>query len=340
MRRPHRSPRLATLCLQGNTANSTKDNPERSTILNEAIARLYNHRDWHPLDALVLPGGYFRLSRTLGALSFEERKQQVEREHFASVVRACLARLRSRSPKMRLLVGVMATARHKAERTEQACIAFDATGVIGLARKIFPTSAETVGRRYMSPCLDDFAAKERFVALPNGSVALLNSCYDMFGAADAFSSFSARRSAIRAVRRGTDHITHRDPEFRSIRDTALASWNALLAEQRPDVLLASIHAFERPGLDGYWQRHGIARASARFGGALALGAAHFLESLPSEGSPLAAFAVPKAALAAGVNRRAYPLAPRRILRWTTKAGAPALLRLFETSSRDSIEPGR
>lgn len=340
MRRPHRSPRLATLCLQGNTADSTKSNPQRSAILGEAIARLCEQPDWHPLDALLLPGGFFRLSRTLGALSFEQRKQQVEREHFASAVKVHLTRLQSLSPKVRLVVGVMATARHKAERTEQACIAFDVTGVVGLARKMFPTSSETAGRRYMSPCLDDFSAKERFIALPNGSVALLNSCYDMFGAADAFSSSSTRRTAIRALRRGTDHLTHRDPDFRSTRDTALSRWNTLLAEHRPDVLLASIHAFERPGLDGYWQRHGIARASARFGGALVLGAAHFLDGLPGEGSTLAAWGVPKSALSAGVSRRAYPLPPRHILRWTTKAKASAVLRLFKPTSRTAVVPGR
>jgi hypothetical protein len=248
--------------------------------------------------------------------------------------------VKSLSPKVRLVVGVMATARHKAERTEQACIAFDVTGVVGLARKMFPTSSETAGRRYMSPCLDDFSAKERFIALPNGSVALLNSCYDMFGAADAFSSSSTRRTAIRALRRGTDHLTHRDPDFRSTRDTALSRWNTLLAEHRPDVLLASIHAFERPGLDGYWQRHGIARASARFGGALVLGAAHFLDGLPGEGSTLAAWGVPKSALSAGVSRRAYPLPPRHILRWTTKAKASAVLRLFKPTSRTAVVPGR
>src|SRR3954471_17478530 len=116
MRRPHRSPRLATLCLQGNTAASTKSNPQRSAILAEVITRLCEQPEWHPLDALVLPGGYFRLSRALGALGFEQRRQQVEREPFVSAIKVDLRRLQSLSPDMRLVVGVMATARHKAER--------------------------------------------------------------------------------------------------------------------------------------------------------------------------------------------------------------------------------
>jgi hypothetical protein len=81
--------------------------------------------------------------------------------------------------------------------------------------------------------------------------------------------------------------------FRASRDSSFAAWADLVAARAPDVLLATIHAFERPGLDDYWQRHGIAHASAAHGGALAVGAAHFLKSLPEYGSTLAAYGVPK-----------------------------------------------
>lgn len=340
MRRPHRSPRLATLCLQGDTTNSTKGNAGRITILGEVIARLCDQSDWHPLDAILLPGGYFHLSRTLGTRPFEQRKRRIESERFVMAIRENLARLQPLSPKVRLVLGVMATPRHKADRTEQACLAFDATGVIGIARKMFPTSAEMSGRRYMSPCVDDFSARERFIDLPNGSRALLNSCYDMFGTADALSSSHTRRLAIRAIRQGAERLTHRDRDFRSIRDNALSAWNSLLAQQQPDVLLASIHAFARPGLGGYWQRHGIARASAALRGAIALGAAHFLDELPNEGSTLAAAGVPKSALSAGVCRRAHRLAPRRVLGWATNGGTPVLLRLFEPPAPKSSVAGR
>jgi hypothetical protein len=333
MRRPIRSPRLATLCLQGNTADSTKDNPARIAILSEALSHLREQRDWHPLDAVLLPGGYFRLSRTLGALPFEQRKRQLEQEPFASSIGDQLEQLQCLSPGLRLVVGVMATPRHKAERTEQACIAFGREGVIGLARKMFPTTAEGRGRRYMSPCIDDFSSKHRFVTLSNGSLALLNSCYDLFGAADGITTIGSRRLAIRALRQGKNHVTHRDAGFSSVRHLALSAWSSLVTEQQPDVLLASIHAFERPGLDGYWQRHGIARASAGFKGALALGAAHFLERLPDDGSTLAAMGVPRSALSAGVNRRAFSLAAARALAWRTQQGPSILLRLFAARQR-------
>jgi hypothetical protein len=337
MRRPIRSPRLATLCLQGNTANSPKDNPERIAILSEVLFHLRQRDEWHPLDAVLLPGGYFRLSRTLGALPFEQRKRQVEQESFASAIGDQLEQLQSLSPGLRLVLGVMATPRQKAERTEQASIAFGREGVIGLARKMFPTTAETRGRRYMSPCIDDFSSKQRFITLSNGSLALLNSCYDLFGAADGATTMGSRRLAIRALRQGKDHLTHRDEGFGSVRGGALSAWHSLVTELQPDVLMASIHAFERPGLDGYWQRHGIARASAGFKGALAVGAAHFLERLPDEGSTLAAIGVPRSALSAGVNRRAFSLAATRALAWRTKQGTSVLLRLFTALHRG---PGR
>lgn len=102
MRRPTRSPRLATLCLQGDTADSTKSNRERIAILDEVLARLREQAGWHPLDAILLPGGFFRLSRTLGALPFELRKQQLEAEPFISTIRNQLEQLQALSPQVRL----------------------------------------------------------------------------------------------------------------------------------------------------------------------------------------------------------------------------------------------
>ncbi|MFZ5780174.1 MAG: hypothetical protein ACOY4R_08240 [Pseudomonadota bacterium] len=86
MRRPDRSPRLAALCLKANTVGSTKDNAVRSAIFQEVVALLRQHAEWHPLDAIVLPGGFFRLSRALGAAPFVNRKRLVERERFVASI--------------------------------------------------------------------------------------------------------------------------------------------------------------------------------------------------------------------------------------------------------------
>jgi predicted amidohydrolase len=328
MRRPTRSPRLATLCLQGNTAASTKDNVTRTKLLEKAVRFLLQQRAWHPIDALVLPGGFFWLSKSLGATTFERRRALISGERFIPAVTTALEQLQELSPGIRLIAGVMAQPRDKTERTEQAYLAFDRSGLIGAARKMFPTHAESRGRRYMTPFADDYRSSERFVGLPNGSVAALHSCYDLFGTADHGSGGGARRSAIKVLRNKGGRVGEGHEGFRASRDTSLATWADLVAAKAPDVLLATIHAFERPGLDGYWQRHGIARASAAHGGALTIGAAHFLDSLPRDGSTLAAYGVPKRELSAGVSRRAHSLTP---LYSTVVAahGMNALLRVFE-----------
>jgi hypothetical protein len=319
--------------VQGNTAASTKDNTSRVSILEELVSVLLGQPAWHPLDAIVLPGGFFWMSKVLGPTTFERRQALLSRERFTSVVKTALGQLQDLSPDLRLVTGVMARPRDKTERIEQACLAFDTSGLIGAARKIFPTRQESRGRRFMSPFVDDFRSAKRFIDLPNGSLALLHSCYDLFGTADIGTGSNARRAAIRALRHQRIRVLGSDEGFKATRDAGLADWADLVAAQKPDVLLASIHAFERPGLDGYWQRHGIARASAAFSGALTLGAAHFLEGLPSVGSTLAACNVPERALRAGVKRRAYSLAATCSLELTLQQGGKALLRLFEASAR-------
>jgi hypothetical protein len=205
---------------------------------------------------------------------------------------------------------------------------------------MFPTHEESRGRRFMSPVADDYRSSKRFIELANGSIAALHSCYDLFGTADIGTGTGTRRSAIRTLRSSHGRLTENDEDFYTSRDSGIAAWTSLMASKQPDVLLTSIHAFERPGLDGYWQRHGIARASAAFTGAMALGAAHFLECLPTEGSTLAAYRVPKRELTAGVSRRAHSLAAAKIL--PVSAGETrAVLRLFAPPlGKDDSHKGR
>lgn len=333
MRRLIRPARLATLCLQGHPAASTSDNTTRIAILRELLRALQANARWHPIDAIVLPGGFFWLTRALGSARFERRTELISQEQFSGPVTATLRALQQLSPALRLIAGVRAQPSDRVERTEQVCVAFDLDGVIGIARKIFPTYNETRGRRFMSPVLEDFRSEERFVALPNGSVALLNSCYDLFGTADLATGRLARRAIIRALRTKRRRLSERDDLFRANRDESLRAFSELVAAKAPDVLLTTIHAFQRAGLDGYWQRHGIARASAGFGGALTVGAAHFLRGLPDAGaSTLSASNVPKRELHAGVSRRAHALAPLFSAPLTT-SGANGLLRVFQAKPK-------
>ena len=218
MRRPTRSPRLATLCLQGNTAISTKDNAARVPLLKRVVHVLRQERAWHPIDALVLPGGFFWLSRSLGATTFDRRRSLIAAERFVPAITTALEELKELSPGIRLVTGVMAQPRDRAERTEQACLAFDHTGLVGAARKIFPTHAESRGRRFMTPFVDDYRSSERFVELPNGSLAALHSCYDLFGTADIGSVGGARRAAIRVLRQPEGRLAEGHEGFKARRD--------------------------------------------------------------------------------------------------------------------------
>lgn len=328
MRRLKRPPRVAALCVRGDVAKHYKDNTQRMELLRQLTKELRGLVDWHPIDALVLPGGFFRMKRAFDASTFAERRQKVSSEPFVAAIRQAIRSLQGQSPGIRLVTGVLAPSRDPTERTEQCCLAFDRTGLVAAARKIFPTHKDTSGGRFVSPLVDDFSSQRRFLTLANGSLASANACYDLFGLADKGDS-SSRRAAIRRLLTKERPIKLGNAAFLAVRKACLAAWTRQLEEQQPDVAVATIHRFAYPGTDGYWQRHGIARASAALDGALVVGAAHFLESLPQgTASSLAAYGVGLDHLFAGVARPAKRLAPTKSHLIMGPSEFLGLLRLF------------
>jgi len=121
----------------------------------------------------------------------------------------------------------------------------------------------------------------------------------------------------------------------TVRRRLVAEWRQLLAAQSPDVALTAVHRFQQPGRDIFWQRHGLATASAALGGGLAVGAAFFTDRLPDGrdrwSSPLAACGVPREHLSQGLHRparRFEPIAALTINR-RQKGKLLALVRLFD-----------
>jgi hypothetical protein len=114
----------------------------------------------------------------------------------------------------------------------------------------------------------------------------------------------------------------------------VAEWGQLLANQRVDVVLTAIHRFQQPGRDIFWQRHGLATASAALNGGLAVGAAFFTNRLPDGqnrwSSPLAACGVPREHLSQGLFRRARRFEPIAALTINGRRNGKsrALVRLF------------
>ena len=182
--------------------------------------------------------------------------------------------------------------------------------------------------------IPDFGSPHRIVTLANGSRALLCACYDVFGVAEAIVGPTPRIRYIRylAPDRRYDGA---DAGFVAVRRRLVAAWGQLLTDRRVDVVLTAVHRFQQPGRDIFWQRHGLATASAALGGGLAVGAAFFTDWLPDSqcrwSSPLAACGVPREHLSQGLHRPARRFEPIMALTINGRRnGKPrALVRLFD-----------
>lgn len=336
MRRLIRPPRIAALCVCGDVAKQCQDNTDRIRLLKQLTVDLRQLTHWHPIDAVVLPGGYFRMAKAFGASSFKERRSSVSRERFADAAQCSARNLSQLSPRICLVFGVLAKPKDMSERTEQSCLAFDKTGLVAAARKILPTAQDTSGDRFVSPYVEDYASQRRFIDLANGGRASLGACYDLFLADQAQSASS--RASIRRLLTKEGPVQVGEAAFATLRKSCLAAWKRLLEDERPDVALGCIHRFV-VGTDGYWQRHGLAKASAAIDGGLAVGAAHFRPRLPLAAmSSLASVGVPRTHLTAGLSRKAHRLQPLASHYINGPRGQSGLLRLF-TSTTSSIGKG-
>jgi hypothetical protein len=216
------------------------------------------------------------------------------------------------------------------------CVAFSPYGVVGIGRKVWPADGDTNwdGRPPVVCYPDDFGSPHRVVTLANGSHALLCACYDVFGVAEAIVGPTARTRYIRYLA-PDQRYDGADAGFVAIRRRLVAEWGQLLTNQRVNVVLTAVHRFQQPGRDIFWQRHGLATASAALGGGLAVGAAFFTNRLPDGrdrwSSPLAACGVPREHLSQGLHRPARRFEPIAMLTINGRRnGKPrAFVRLFD-----------
>jgi hypothetical protein len=106
MRRPKRSPRLVTLCVRGRSASEPAMNKRRLALLQQSILQLAEFTNWAPLDALVLPAGYFRIRRYLGDLTHSARLKALARERSLAAVIECCATLEADHPGILIIFGM------------------------------------------------------------------------------------------------------------------------------------------------------------------------------------------------------------------------------------------
>jgi hypothetical protein len=328
MKQRESSPRIVSVCVTGNHAKRAGQNAKRLIVMRTAASAISEAIDFDRLDAVVFPAGFFRLRRSLGHLPGPDRMRRLDASKIGRAAREACVLLEPRSPGVKLVVGVDSWAKVQWEVGDQFAVASDAAGTIGLARKIFPSIGDTVDApRPTVPRLADYGAPERFIDLPSGHRAVLCACYDLLGLAD-HSPGSKRFNALQLLAIDQELRELGDDGFEDWREEALNTWETCLEMEAPRVALVAIHGFKRPGRECYWQRHGIAAASARLRG-LVVGAAHFKSHLPeARRATLAAFKVRRKHLYEGIERKAHILTPEASLSLSC-VGFDVLIRLFE-----------
>jgi len=309
-----------------------RQNQNRAELVAAVVRRIRGQPSWDPIDAVLFPAGFFRLCGWFGPLPADDRLDLANASAELDVCTVAARKLGRRSPGCLIVAGVDTGNSPLRWRGDQMIAAFDATGMIRLARKIFPVDGDTNSHTKPPYLLfrADTNADDRTVRLPNGELAILSACYDAFVFSELAIGPTGKRRAMRYV--GLDDGSYRwiEPDEA---DGLLAMLDMGICELEPTVSLVAIHGFERPGGEVYWQRHGLATSSAALGGALSVGAAHFREKLPhsTEQSPLAAFRVPERQLWMSHHRKGHTFAPldgfEVALPWDKSVRA--LVRLFQ-----------
>lgn len=330
-----RPPRIVSVCVRGRKAVNDRTNHRSLMLLEEVVEALTSRPDWHPIDAVVLPGGFFRLHHNLGPLSFAKRAASILRTPIGRYCQQSATLLAEEFAGIALVVGFDTDPVDSGNYGDQMCVAFQNDAVIGIGRKVFPVEGDVSSYHAPLVCfIEDFGTPARVITLANGSRAMLCACYDVFGLVEPLMGPTARTRYIRHLIVDGRRISDGDPGFRAAREQALSDWMDLQMSKGISVALAAIHRFRRPGRDIFWQRHGIASASASIGG-LCVGAAHFWNALPRPehrwASELAAHNVPQRHLLDAQTRQAHRHPPIGAIRlWLDDPNAPRLLlRLYE-----------
>lgn len=329
MRRSSRSARIASVCLLGKKTVRPKTWPARLHLIDRVIQALSLWQG--PIDALVFPGAYLRTRGFIGHLDHDGRVRALLREQFAGRLAAASEQLEKRSRGAVLVLGCDSAPYRREEMGDHGCLAFKAGQIAGYARKIFPAGGDTTGDYLpIVPTTADYASVHRFVRLANGQRAMLAACYDLFGLTEDRKRPGRRSRHIRWLwHEGAYYGEDEEGPVQELRQSCMRAWHYLLDDQKPELALCAIHGFKEPGLDGYWQRHGIAAASAMLRGGLVVGAAHFWNTLPlPESSTLAARDVSQRYVSLWANRPMESLKPIEAMT-VTSGKLTALVRLFE-----------
>lgn len=322
--------RLVSVNVLGRHTRQPSHLPSRSRLLQWAVEAIVQ-AGWTRLSAVLFPAGYLPSGMALGPIARSRYAEILEQSAIAAVCAPAAERLNACTGAL-LVIGVDTPCYDPEFGGDQLMVAWAANRVTGFARKIFPSDSDTNEER-SRPLLiypDDADDLNRVAELPCGRRALLCTCYDAFIFSHLGQDLQSPWPAIRFVPDGRQGWRWAEVADRR---AILSRFRALMASLQPSVALVGVHGFERQGREVYWQRHGIATASAGLPG-VAVGAAHFRD-LPdvedSHAGVLAASGVPRRHLGRGIHRRAHRFGAVTSLT-VTVPGSPhlaAVARLFE-----------
>ncbi|MBN8939501.1 MAG: hypothetical protein J0H01_08430 [Rhizobiales bacterium] len=321
--------RAVSVCILGYHRKPTPDVGLRGALLRSIVKAINARDDWASVEVVLLPGGFFRIANPIGHLSDHDRRTRLSAHRAAEHCALSSHLLDHAHPGAVLVVGIDIKPASRRIGGDQLVAAWRDGELVTLARKTFPADGDTNGSGPVYPVYKkDFATKRRFVTLASGARCLLLGCYDAFGGRAPAGERHVDLAAIRLIRDGDGKFVR---PTHAIRREWVSRWTNLLRRHPPDLGLVAIHGFVRPGMDGYWQRHGIAGASAALVGIPIIGAAHFNKALPRSvnRSVLAAKDVPLSHLELGPRRPLHALIPDDGFTLTGEDGSPvALIRRF------------
>lgn len=323
---------VITVCVRGRDRYPMYRMNDRILLLDRLIDALVRRADWQDIDAVLLPGGFFRIHSPIGRLTTKARVAALSRLDAGLAGAAASRLLAEHWPGVTLILGIDSEPIDRRRAGDQLVAAWRDGELVALTRKAWPVASETAGSEpkvWVAP--SDADDEYRNLILRSGRRALLLACYDGF----AVRAVQERRFAdLAALRFISDTAGRIRAASKREREQHLARWLLFLRSHPPDLGLIAIHEFDRAGRDGYWQRHGIAGASAALGGIPVLAAAHFRRSLPANAlsSPLASLDVPSFHLDLGTARPAHRLPPNDWMAVPASGYARMLVRLFNVVS--------
>jgi len=223
-----RAPRVVTVCVLGRKPSRVDRNARASSLLDEVVDAVIGRVGWHPVDAMVFPGGFFRSPVYVGNQPHSARAAALEATDFGQAVMRAAYRFDAAHPGALIVVGIDSVPYSADDHGDQMCVAFSPYGVIGIGRKVWPADGDTNwDDRPPVICYPvDFGSPHRIVTLANGSRALLCACYDVFGVAEAIIGPTAR---IRYIRYLVQNERYDGAGFVAARRRLVAEWGQLLA---------------------------------------------------------------------------------------------------------------